>query len=398
MPIFIYTALSAGGSVISGETVALSAAELTQELASRGLLVQQVRQKRAGLMSRRRHIKPELFLLYNQELMALIRAGLTIPEALKLAADRPGHRELGETLQRVLEDVRQGVALSEACRRHPDVFDSLYVATLQTGEKTGSLAQVLARYHRFLQKRVELQKKVSHALVYPVFLLGTLMVILVALFIFVLPRFAAMYSDFGAELPLPTRLLMGVAEYLPVYLPILVLASVTAAGAWRMLQRNEAARVRMDRFKMDMPLFGSMQRDLAVIQITRTLETLLAGGMPLVESLHTCQDAVTNCAARLQVRRVMASVIEGASVAEAMRGAQLMPDTALKMIEVGEATGELGAMLGEAARFYEEIMDTRVARLMALMEPAMMLLIGLVIGGIIIVMYLPIFYIADVVQ
>src|SRR5216684_1407465 len=399
MPVYTYTALSENGTAMTGEGVAATAEELTRQLTSKGLLVRSVARKHS-LFNRlqRKRIKPEAFLLFNQEFIALVRAGLTIPEALKLATAHPNNALLSQVLKRVLEDVRGGVLFSEACARHSEVFDGLYISALKTGEKTGTLPSVLTKYQAALKKRVEFVKKVSHALTYPLFLLITLGVILGVLFVFVMPRFVAMYADFGAELPLPTKILVGLVRHFPFYLPILILLSISAWFAWRAWVATPAGRLRVDKFKTRLPLLGGINRHVAVAQLARTLSTLLSGGTPLVEAMTTTRESLTNRADAEALERATALVTEGESLAHAMQATALMPNTALKMIEVGEASGNLDGMLAEVAEYYEDLLSNKLARLTALVEPMMMLLMGVLIGGIIVVMYLPIFYMVDIIK
>ena len=399
MPVYTYTALSENGAAMTGEGVAATAEELTQQLTGKGLLVRSVARKQSLFAQlRRKRIKPEVFLLFNQEFIALVRAGLTIPEALKLATAHPDNVMLAQILQRVLEDVRGGVLFSEACARHPDVFDGLYTSALKTGEKTGTLPSVLMKYQAGLKKRVEFAKKVSHALTYPLFLLVTLGVILGVLFVFVMPRFVTMYADFGAELPLPTKILVGLVRHFPLYLPILILLSIAVWLAWRAWVATPAGRLRVDKVKTRLPLLGDINRHVAIAQLARTLSTLLSGGTPLVEAMNTTRESLTNRADAQALGRATVLVTEGKSLAQAMQMSELMPNTALKMIEVGEASGNLDGMLAEIAEYYEDLLSNKLARLTALVEPMMMLLMGVLIGGIIVIMYLPIFYMVDIVK
>ena len=398
MPLYAYVAIAENGATVSGERVAPSEAVLRDELGGHGLLVQRVRARRgAGLLQGRR-VRPEEFALFNQEFTALLRAGLTVPDALGLASQRGDSPALGKILARVLEDVRNGAALSQACARHPEAFDGLYLAALRTGEKSGDFAAVLKRYQEHLRQRVALRRKVSQALAYPVFLLIALAVILVVLFTFVMPSFVAMYADAGAALPLPTRVLLGIVERLPLVLPALVGLVLLAFFAWRSWLSSDAGRLQRDRLRERLPYVGELARTAIAAQLARTLSTLLAGGTPLVEALRTAATSIGN---RLYVERLEAAtrlVTDGASLSQAVRDTALLPPMAARMIEVGEASGGLDAMLAEVAQFNEELLDTRLARVMALVEPLLMLLMGVLVGGIIIVMYLPVFQMADVIK
>jgi type IV pilus assembly protein PilC len=399
MPVYTYTALAENGTRIQGEESALSELTLREDLARRGFMAQELRLKRSGFgLPSRKRIKPESFLLLNQEFTALLRAGLPIPEALRLAADRPDSPQLSQVLRQVEEAVRGGLSLSEACALHSEVFDGLYLAALRTGEKTGSLPQVLAKYQVNLRHRVELMRKVGHALAYPAFLLVTLLVILSVLFVFVLPRFVALYADFGAQLPAPTRALIGVVEMMPYVAPLLVLLGFGGWIFWLRLLRDEAMRIRIDIFKERMPLLGGIYQHTASAQLARTLGTLLSGGTTLVEAMQITAESLPNRYRAKLLNEVRRQVMEGVSLAAAMASTRIMTSTAVKMIEVGEAGGGLEDMLTEVAVFHEEALSNSLTRMMSLIEPILMLLMGVFVGGIIIVMYLPIFYIVDVVK
>jgi type IV pilus assembly protein PilC len=360
--------------------------------------VQQVRSKRGGFGLRLRKVGPEEFALFNKEFMALVRAGLTIPDALALAAKRPDSPALGRILDRVLEDVRNGVLLSEACGRHPEAFERLYLAALRTGEKTGGLAGVLARYHEYLRHRVALRRKLSQALAYPVFLLIALVVILAVLFLFVMPRFVSMYTDLGAELPFPTRVLLGIVEHLYVVGPVVGVGGFLAVVGWRHWTATESGRRRADRARERIPYIRALSRIVSAAQLARSLGTLLAGGTPLVEALRTAAGSLANQVYIDRLEAATNQVTDGASLAQAVRTTELMPEMAARMIEVGEASGGLETMLIEIAQHYEDMLDARLARVMALVEPLLMLLMGALIGGIIVVMYLPVFHMADIIK
>lgn len=399
MPQYQYIALSQNGALIAGESAAASPEILKTELENLGLRAQRIRIKRNWTkMWRRNTVRAETFLQLVQELLSLMRAGLSLPEVLALAADRPAEPELGQVLNRVLKDVRAGMLLSQACAVHPDIFDALFLAALRTGEKTGELPAVLARYHEFLRRQVALRKKISQALAYPVFLLVALLVILGVMFAFVMPRFVSMYANFDAKLPLPTQWLLAAVEHFPVIALAGGVIGALALFGWRSFATTPAGRLQIDHWKLRAPLIGDATRTAALAHLARSLATLLAGGTPLVEALRTVQESFPNRAFALRVVDVADRVTQGESLAKAVRAARLMPETAIKMIQVGEASGGLDRMLAEVAQFYEDVLENRLARIMALVEPALVLVMGLMIGGIIIVMYLPIFNLAEVIR
>lgn len=399
MPLYSYIALAQNGALIVGESAAASPEILQTELQNLGLRAQRIRIKRNWMkMWRRSTVRAEQFLQLVQELLSLMRAGLPLPEVLALAADRPAEPVLGQVLNRVLKDVRSGMLLSQACAVHPDIFDGLFIAALKTGEKTGELPAVLTRYQEFLRRQVALRKKISQALAYPIFLLVTLLVILGVMFAFVMPRFVSMYANFDAKLPAPTQWLLAAVAHFPLIVLACGLIVVLALFGWRSFSTNPAGRLRIDQWKLRAPLIGDATRTASIAQFSRSLATLLAGGTPLVEALRTVQESFPNRAFALRVVDVADRVTQGESLAKAVRVAGLMPETAIKMIQVGEASGGLDRMLAEVAQFYEDVLEGRLAKIMALVEPALVLMMGLMIGGIIIVMYLPIFNLAEVIR
>lgn len=399
MSTLIYTAISEDGVCTQGECIGKNESELRQELTEKGLFVQTIQKKNTFSFSfSRKKFKPDLFLIVNQEFTALIKAGLTIPEALRLVSDRPDQAAISQILKRVLSDVQGGSLLSDACARHPNFFDGLYIAAIKTGEKTGDLISVLQRYQTYLKQWVSLQKKVSQALSYPIFLLITLVIILGLLFVFVMPRFVDMYADFGVDLPLATRIIINLVTYFPQYGPVVGSGIAIGFVMWKAWVATEAGRLSVDLMKEKIPLVGIIYRDVGIAQISRTLSTLLAGGATLVESLQTIQESVKNQANQVRLKKTVQLIKEGKSLAVSMSETGLVPKTAVKMIEVGENSGGLEEMLAEVATYYEGVLSNKIARMTALIEPILMLLMGILVGGTIIVMYLPMFYIVDVIK
>jgi type IV pilus assembly protein PilC len=397
LPTFVYTALSRSGSTVTSEAIATTAGVLREQLVGQGYLVQDIRQRRdARWLSRR--VKAEDLAAFIQEFSALVRAGLTIPDSLAIAAVRPDCPPLAAVLTAVRDDVIKGVSLAEAFARYPEVFDRLFVATVKVGEKSGQLAAVFRRYLDFLRHRIALRRRLGQAMAYPVFLLIALAVILGVLFVFVLPRFVAMYADVGAALPWPTRVMMTLVEALPVALPFLAVIVGLAFAGWRRWSRAAIWQVRWDRFLDDLPYVGDIRRMALVAQLSRTLSTLLASGTSLIEALQTTAEALPRPGQRERLLAAGVKVSSGESLAAAMRAERLFPDAALRMVEVGESSGSLSEMLAEVASFQEELLDARLARVSVLIEPLLMLLMGLIVGGVIIVMYLPVFHMADVIR
>ena len=400
MPTYIYKALTEEGKTVVGEIASSSDKELANELLNRGLLLQNVKRKRS--VSRnilvRAAVNTEHFLLFNQELIALLGAGLTVTAALALVKDRDGQPKFSNVLHQILGDIENGQSLSEACARFPEVFDPLYITSVKTGERSGNIVAPLKRYLEFLRKKIALQRKLSNAMTYPLFLLIALAVIVSVLFVFVMPRFVTMYAGLDAELPLPTQMLLNIIDSLPIYAPIALLVVISGWLIFYSYKTSEHGRYRYDYLKTRLPIFGDVIGMYLNANMARTLSTLLSSGSTMVESLASTIEAIDNEWYKRRLKTVRNSVLEGRSLSASLESEKAFPKTGIKMIEAGEASGKLDDILVDIAGYFEETLDYKINRLTSLFEPLMMLVIGTFVGGIIVVMYLPIFSIASVIK
>ncbi len=385
--------------MVSGETVAVSPQHLKSELENRGLRAQNINIKRKFIPAwNNGKFKPEEFMMFVQEMVSLLRAGLPLTEVLLLSSDRPSSPELGQIISRVLQDVRDGALLSEAFGNQGEVFDPLFLAALKIGEKSGELPSVLIRYQEFLRRKVALRKKISQAMAYPLFLLIALAVILGVLFAFVMPRFVSMYANFDAQLPAPTQVLLSIVNHFPYFAAFIVGLLTSCWLLWRRFVATTDGLAKIHRLKLYMPVWGKVEQTSMTAYFARALATLLSGGTPLLEALRVVRDSFPNLAYAQRIASTADLVLQGESLTIAARSAHLLPETALKMIQVGEKSGSLDNMLFEIAQYYEEMLENKLGRFMSLIEPALIAVMGLLIGGIIIVMYLPIFNLAEVIR
>lgn len=399
MSLYTYKILTESGVVKQGETVSSSADELKLSLQEQGFLVQKISKKKQfyfPIAIKRQNVSLDEFLVFNQEFIALLRAGLTIPESLALIQEQETDSKLAEYIRIVLSDIKNGTPFSKACELYPDVFEKLYVSTLKTGEKTGEMADVLSRYQTYLLKRNELKKRISQALAYPIFLLVTFALIMSVLFIFVVPRFVALYAGFSAEMPVATQVLFGIVENFPLYLATAVTGIIISGFAYRYWGLTENGGCQIDTMKSHFPVVGEIYAMQTYVQLTQTLSTLLYAGTPLVEAMKIAAESLNNRACVKKMRTAIRLIEEGDSLTHAVIEVGLLPNRAVGMIRVGEATGGLDAMLGSVTDFYEGQLDIRLRKLMSLIEPALMLFMGLLVGAVIIVMYLPVFGMANI--
>jgi type IV pilus assembly protein PilC len=389
MPLFSYKAVREDGTSFTDEATAADAAELRQELEGRGYLVLSLDKKKASLWGGRSNAKD--FLLFNQEFSTLVKAGLPILQGLEILQKRmekPGFRA---ALENIIHDIKGGTSLSDAMAKHPAYFSQLYTATVRAGEKSGALVDVLIRFITYQKKMIAVMTKLKMSLAYPVFLVLALVVVLGIFFLYVIPNFTQMYSDQAGKLPFLTSLLIDFTGFLTRFTPYILVGLVAAGVAIYSWQKTVAGRNTLDSIKLKIPLIQSIITQYLLAQITRTLATVLRGGIPLVQALDTTAGVINNrvMARRLTEARML--VTEGVSLAASFERTRVAPDITVRMIEVGESSGDLPLMLEDVADYYDQEVENRLTALTTLIEPVLMLSMGLVMAVIVVALYLPIF-------
>ena len=392
---FVCRVADAEGRVFSHVEAAGSLDEARQKLADRGLYIYSVESRGgrlAGLVRRSssRRIGGSEFLILNQQFNTLIKAGLPILRALDLLADRASSPKLRPVITQVRDRVREGKSLSEAVAE-AGVFSKVYSTAILAGEKSGNLSGVLDYYITYQRVSTGVRKKILATLVYPVLLISVAIIIVTYLVTAVIPKFALLYRDLNVELPAATRLLIALTvDYRFVVLGVIALIALAAAGVF-LWSRTEDGGTAFDRFKFRLPVIGDTLLKFQVAQFSRTLATLLAGGTPLVAALQTATDAITSKLLRSTVSQATRMVREGESLHAALASKGVMPEMALDMIEVGESSGALSPMLTSVAEFYEEEVNLRLSALISVIEPVLLIFMGLFVAFILISLYLPIF-------
>jgi type IV pilus assembly protein PilC len=392
---FVCRVADAEGRVFSHVEAAGSLDEARQKLADRGLYVYSVETrggKLAGLVRRSnsRQIGGSEFLILNQQFNTLIKAGLPILRALDLLADRASSPKLRPVISQVRDRVREGKSLSEAVAE-AGVFSKVYSTALLAGEKSGNLPGVLDYYIAYQRVSTGVRKKILATLVYPVLLVSVAIIIVTYLVTAVIPKFALLYRDLNVELPSATRFLIAVTvDYRLFVLGAIALLAVAVTGIF-LWSRTEEGGTAFDRFKFRLPIVGDTLLKFQVAQFSRTLATLLTGGTPLVAGLQTATDAITSKLLRSTVSGATQQVREGEALHAALASKGVMPEMALDMIEVGESSGALSPMLTSVAEFYEEEVNVRLSALVSIIEPVLLIFMGLFVAFILISLYLPIF-------
>ena len=389
-----------GGEVIEGVYVAESEARLRRELEEKGLYVLGI--QRAGRLAlgtlqlpKRNRITTREFLVFNQELATLLKAGMPLVQSLEILRRRVQNPLFKSVLDDVYERVRAGSALSEAFEAHGSLFPGVYTASLLAGEKSGNLEQVIRRYVAYVKVVAGVRRKTISALVYPLILLILSMVVVSIIVLRVVPEFSAFYDQFGQELPVSTRMIVALSSFAGAYLGVIVLAVITAVFAvWAWL-KQPGQKERFDRQMLRVPGLGPVARKFSTSQAARTLATLLGGGIPLVNAIDVAARSIRNHYISRELRTAAQQVREGRSLAAAMADSNAFPDVAIKMVEVGESTGALQEMLNSLADFYDEEIETNLGRFVTLVEPILLVVMGVVIAGLLLALYMPLFNLSN---
>jgi type IV pilus assembly protein PilC len=391
---FVCRVADANGRVFSHVEAAGTLDEARQKLADRGLYVYSVetRGSLVGLLNRRkqRQIGGSDFLILNQQFNTLIKAGIPILRALDLLATRATTPKLRPVITQIRDRVREGKSLSEAVDE-AGVFSKVYSTAILAGEKSGNLAGVLDFYIAYQKVSTGVRKKILASLVYPVLLVVVATVIVTYLVTAVVPKFAVLYRDLDVELPTSTKLLMALTvDYRFVVLGVMGVLALLALGVF-LWSRTEEGGTTFDRLKFRLPVIGDTLLKFQVAQFSRTLATLLTGGTTLVTALQTASDALTSKLLRVTILRATQMVREGESLHGSLASTGVLPEMALDMVEVGESSGALGPMLTSIAEFYEEEVSLRLGALVSIIEPVMLIFMGIIVAFILISLYLPIF-------
>jgi type IV pilus assembly protein PilC len=350
------------------------------------------------LRLRPRRVNAGLLLIFAQELAALLKAGLPLFQSLDVMLERQRDPVFRESLASVREKVKSGVSLSDAFRQEGELYPPIFAASLVAGERSGTLDGVLRRFSQHLRLNQTLKKKAVSASVYPLVLLTMMALLVGVLLVYVIPQFQNFFEGLGAELPLPTRILLVVASFVRENLTWIVLVvGILVAGFWYWFRR-EGAPVALDRALLRVPYFGGLMRMYATSQLMRTLSTLLAGGLPLVNAIDVASASVGNRAMAGALRGATERIREGASLTAALESTAMLEALPLEMVKVGEQTGALGDMLNAIAEFYDEELDTRMAAVLSLVEPVLLVLMAVIVAGMLLAFYLPMFQAISAVQ
>jgi type IV pilus assembly protein PilC len=401
MPEFIVRAGTPDGQIVERHIQAMNARAAEEELRRQGMHVFEA--KRGTVLFRdllprtRKVISTERFLLFNQELLALVRAGLPILQSFDIMLERQKNLRFRDVLADIRDKLKSGVSLSDAFASYGDVFPAIYSTSLRAGERSGDLEGVLRRFLRYQKIIVTLRKRVIGALIYPSVLITLSVGMVFVMLTKVIPKFAEFYAGFNAELPWFTQLMIRIAGALNQNLIILAISITIGVVLFRRWS-STTGRIFWDRFKLKIPLVGGILHRFAILQFTQSLGTLLSGGTPMVPSIEIASQSVTNQLVATKINGIVPNVRQGEPLWRSLESTGAISDLAVEMIKVGESTGALTEMLTNVSEFYDEEIEARLARMVAAIEPLILVFMGLVIATLLYAFYLPLFQLTSVGQ
>lgn len=392
MPVFTYKGKTLGGSLVAGELKAKNRAELERTLRNNKVLVTSVSAKPSQIRLRiGTGIKKVYLSRFTRQFATMIGAGLPMVQCLEILSQQMESAELRRVVAEVKESVQAGTTLAEALSRHKKVFDDLYVNMVDAGEIGGALDTILVRLAVYREKADALTRKVKGAMVYPSVVMTVAIGVTFLMLTYIVPVFAKMFSGLGAELPAPTRIVLSLSGFIRGNILTGVISLIILIAAYRYYSKTQKGRLNIDRVKLKLPLLGDLIRKSSIARFSRTLATLLSSGVSILDALDITARTSNNRVVHDAIKRSVLSIAEGETITQPLKESKVFPPMVIQMISVGEKTGGLDEMLSKIADFYDEEVDAAVAALTSMIEPVIIVLMGIVIGGILIAMYLPMF-------
>ena len=396
MPTFAFSGRTRGGETINGERAGDTMDAVVAALRREQILVTRITPAKAAAAATPKKMKSKApaaknLAVFTRQFSVMIDAGLPLVQCLDILGTQEEDKNFASAILQVRTDVEGGASLADAMKKHPKVFDALYSNMVAAGEAGGILDGILKRLAAYIEKAVKLKSQVKSAMVYPVAVIVIAAVVVGAILWKVIPTFAQLFAGLGAELPLPTRIVIAASNGLVRYMPFLIVGGVVITFAFKKYYSTENGRHVVDSIMLKLPVMGPMIRKIAVARFCRTMSTLLASGVPILDGLDITARTAGNAIVEDAIQTTRKSIERGETIAAPLKQTGVFPPMVVQMISVGEATGALDTMLSKIADFYEEEVDAAVAGMLTLLEPLMIAFLGGVVGGIVIAMYLPIF-------
>jgi len=401
MAAFVWEAETKRGEVKKGEMDAADEAVVRGLLRRQGLKSINVKKKPKDLLEYlpflKQKVKEKDVVVFARIFATMINAGLPLIQCLDLLAQQEQNKTFAKIITTVKEDIEGGATLHDALKKHPRVFDELFVNLVAAGESGGILDVILNRLSSYMEKALKLKARVKSAMTYPAIVLFVAVAVVALLLVYVIPVFKKLFEGMGGELPGPTQFVVSLSEFTQSYFLYMIIGVAFVVFLFRRYYRTEKGRLAIDALILKAPVFGPLLKKVAVAKFTRTLSTMLGSGVPILEGLSIVSKTAGNVIVENAIMKTRQSISEGRTIAEPLSETDVFPPMVVQMIAVGEATGALDAMLAKIADFYDDEVDVAVSALTAMLEPFMMIFLGVIVGGMIICMYLPIFKMASVV-
>ena len=399
--IYQWVAENRKGRKLKGEIEAASEQIAQSQLKKRNLKILKLKPKPKDLFSGIAFMQPKVtkkdIVIFTRQFSTMIDAGLPLVQGLGILADQAENPTFKNVLRQINKDVEGGSTLAEGMKKHPKVFDELFVNLIAAGEVGGILDTILQRLAAFIEKAEELKRKIKGALTYPIVVIAIALIVIAVILIFVIPVFEAMFADFGSALPVPTQIVVNMSDFLKSNIHYIIATIVVIVFLFKRYANTKGGRKNIDSISLKLPVFGDLLKKTAVARFTRTLGTMLSSGVPILDSLEIVAKTAGNVIIEEIIYDVRGSIAEGQTISEPLSESDVFPGMVVQMISVGEATGALDIMLEKIADFYDTEVDAAVEALTSMLEPMLMLFLGGSIGGLVTAMYLPIFKMAGAV-
>ena len=399
--VYLWKAETQKGKMLKGEIEAASEQIAVSQLKKRNLTVKKLKPKPKDLFENVSFMQPKVtnndIVVFTRQFSTMIDAGLPLIQGLNILAEQAENPTFRKILKELTKDVEGGATLAEAMKKHPEVFDNLFVNLVSAGEIGGILDTILQRLATFIEKAAELKAKIKGAMTYPIVVMAIAFIVIAVILIFVIPVFEDMFASFGSALPLPTQIVVVMSDFMKGNAHWIIIALIGISWAFKKYRATTGGRKLTDTLALKLPVFGDLLRKTAVARFTRTLGTMMQSGVPILDALEIVAKTAGNVVIEEIIYDVRSSIAEGQTIAEPLSENDVFPGMVIQMISVGEATGALDTMLEKIADFYDKEVDTAVEALTSMLEPLLMLFLGGAIGGLVVAMYLPIFSMAGAV-
>jgi len=399
---FVYKVRDNKGNLINGQIDGDGVTMVANKLRQMGYIVIELKEKSLGqkeiTLPFSNKVKPKDLTIFSRQFATMINAGLSLTKCLAILAEQTESKPLRKVVGEVLQDVERGKALSDSMAKHTSIFPPIFINLVRAGETGGVLDEVLLRVADHFEKEASIKAKIKSAMAYPTAMFGFSMLITFVLITFIVPLFVQMFEDMGGDLPLPTQVLLVLSNFMRSSWFILIPLLIGMVYLFKLYIKTEKGRANFDNLKLRLPILGNLVRKMSISRFSRTFSTLLSSGVPILVALDIVADSSGNAVVASAVKRTRASIREGETIAKPLIGDKVFPPMVVQMIAVGEETGALDSMLSKIADFYDEEVSSMVDALTSIIEPLMIIVMGVIIGGIIVALYMPMFQIITLIN